>query len=91
LEAQTYRFRGHSISDPANYRPEIEVSYWMSRDPIEMLKTRLIKEDMVSQEDLDAIHKLVESEIVEAVNFAEKSPFPSADELYQNVVSGSGE
>ena len=91
LEAQTYRFRGHSISDPANYRPEIEVSYWMSRDPIEMLKTRLIKEDMVSQEDLDAIHKLVESEIVEAVNFAEKSPFPSADELYTNVVSGSGE
>ena len=90
LEAQTYRFRGHSISDPANYRPEIEVSYWMSRDPIGLLQARLIKEDIVTQEELDEIHKVVENEIVEAVNFAEKSPFPNADELYTNVVLGSG-
>ena len=76
LEAQTYRFRGHSISDPANYRPEIEVSYWMSRDPIKLLQARLIKEDIVTQEELDEIQKVVENEIVEAVNFAEKAHFP---------------
>jgi len=91
LEAQTYRFRGHSISDPANYRPDIEVSYWMSRDPIKLLQSRLIKENIASQEDLDEIHKLVESEIVEAVDFAEKSPFPNPDELYRNVIADSGE
>jgi pyruvate dehydrogenase E1 component alpha subunit len=56
-----------------------------------LLQSRLIKENIASQEDLDEIHKLVESEIVEAVDFAEKSPFPNPDELYRNVIADSGE
>ena len=85
IEAQTYRLRGHSVADPANYRPQEEVEYWQRRDPIPRFQSWLLKEGMVSKEELDQVDASVEEEIVAAAEFAEASPFPVPPDLYSNV------
>ncbi|MFB3120122.1 MAG: pyruvate dehydrogenase (acetyl-transferring) E1 component subunit alpha [Stenotrophomonas maltophilia] len=85
IEAQTYRLRGHSVADPANYRPQEEVEYWQRRDPIPRFQSWLLKEGVVSEEELDQVDASVEEEIVAAEEFAEASPFPVPSDLYSNV------
>ena len=85
IEAQTYRFRGHSISDPAGYRPKEEVDYWLARDPIKLLGEQLIEEGTSTEEELQEVQESVEQEIVEAVRFAEESPFPEPSALHADV------
>jgi len=88
IEAQTYRLRGHSIADPANYRPQEEVEYWQSRDPIPRFRKWLLAEGLVSEEELEEVDASVEEEIVAAVEFAESSPFPVPQDLYSDVYMG---
>ncbi len=84
LEIKTYRYRGHSISDPATYRTKEEVDEYKHRDPIATLEQRILKAKVASQEDLDAIQSRITEEIDAAVQFAEESPFPDPSELYDD-------
>jgi pyruvate dehydrogenase E1 component alpha subunit len=85
IEARTYRIQGHSIADPANYRPEEEVEFWKSQDPIPRFREFLVAEGMALGEDLDQIDAAVDEEVVAAAQFAEASPFPGPEELNSHV------
>lgn len=88
MELKTYRYRGHSMSDPAKYRSRDEVQDVREKsDPIERLKAMLIKQG-VKEEDLKALDKKVRKTVMEAADFAEESPEPEAAELYTDVLVG---
>jgi pyruvate dehydrogenase E1 component alpha subunit len=83
IEAKTYRYRGHSMADPAKYRTEADVEGWKQRDPIRTLAEKL--DALGFQASRSQIDQEIEAEIVDAVQFAESSPFP-APETASNYV-----
>ena len=85
IEARTYRMQGHSIADPAHYRPDEEVEYWRSQDPIPRYKEWLSSQGLASEEDFDQIDAGVDQQVVAAAEFADASPFPGPEELYSGV------
>jgi pyruvate dehydrogenase E1 component alpha subunit len=85
LEVMTYRYRGHSMGDPERYRPSDEVRKWQENDPIGIYARRLLEDKIVVQDDLDQLEALVDAEVAEAVRFAENSPDPSPEALFQNI------
>lgn len=85
LEMKTYRYKGHSMSDAQTYRTKEEVAEYKLQDPIEQVLETLKINKWVSESDLEAIEKRVDDVVAESVQFAEESPFPSADELYKDV------
>jgi pyruvate dehydrogenase E1 component alpha subunit len=86
IEARTYRFRGHFEGDPQIYRSKEEVEWWMNnKDPIKIFEKYLLERGIATREELDAIWKRVSNEVEEAVKFAEESPYPSPEELYDDV------
>jgi len=85
LELRTYRYKGHSMSDPAKYRTKEELEAYKKRDPIEQVKDSILKYKFATEEDLDKINKRIKSQVEESVRFAEESPFPSVDELFKDV------
>jgi pyruvate dehydrogenase E1 component subunit alpha len=88
LEMKTYRYRGHSMSDPAKYRTREEVSEVREkRDPIDHFGQKLVKNGVVSEDDLKMIDKDVRAIITEAAEFATESPEPGLDELYTDVLA----
>ncbi len=82
LEIMTYRYKGHSVSDPANYRSKEELHHYMDQDPITNLEEKMQADQMVTEQELLAIKDAIKAEIDEAVRFAEQSPFPEPSELY---------
>jgi len=84
LEANTYRFRGHSMGDPERYRRQEEVKQWQENDPIGIYRNVLL-ERKIGSKSLDEIEAKVEAEVNAAVEFAEQSPEPARDELYADV------
>jgi pyruvate dehydrogenase E1 component alpha subunit len=88
IEAVTYRFRGHSMSDPAEYRSKREERIWQERDPIKNLRRRMLGERHVAEARLGEIEAAVAREIEEAVKFADESPEPSVDELGTGIYAG---
>ncbi|MEZ5824153.1 MAG: pyruvate dehydrogenase (acetyl-transferring) E1 component subunit alpha [Geminicoccaceae bacterium] len=87
LEALTYRYRGHSMSDPAKYRSKEEVQKMRDQhDPIEGLKNRLIAADIMGEADLKATDKEIREIVNEAARFAQDSPEPDASELYTDIL-----
>ena len=89
MECNTYRYRGHSMSDPAKYRTREEVQdYRDHKDPIEAIK-KLLLEHGRSEDDLKAIDKDIRQRVSEAADFAESSPEPDPAELYTDVLVGS--
>lgn len=82
LEIRTYRYKGHSVSDPAKYRTKDEVKSYQDRDPIKVVEKLILDGKMASAEEIDAIKKEVNAEIDEAYKFAEESPLPDPAELY---------
>jgi pyruvate dehydrogenase E1 component subunit alpha len=74
VEVKTYRFRGHSMSDPGQYRTKDEVDEWKKRDPVSLARRRLVEEAKVDEGELKALEAQVKDEIEEAVKFAEDSP-----------------
>ena len=87
LEMKTYRYRGHSMSDPAKYRSRDEVTKTREeRDPIDMVKNRLIKEGWADQDALKAIDKAIKAVVVDAADFSLESPEPDPSELYTDVL-----
>lgn len=85
LEAVTYRYRGHSMGDPERYREAAEVKKWEENDPIGIYQRYLIEHQIAVDADFDDIEKQVEAEVKEAVAFAESSPEPSPQALFENI------
>ena len=85
VEAVTYRFRGHSMADPEDYRTKEEVAEWRERDPIPVFGDLLEREGMLSAEQREQIDSEAMRRVDEAVEFAEASPFPDPDTLYDDV------
>ncbi len=85
LEMITYRYEGHSMGDPLRYRTKEEVEKWRDDDPIGILERHILEEKVATKEELDAVDKAVEAELVEAVQFAEESPLPAPEELYTDI------
>ena len=87
LEMKTYRYRGHSMSDPAKYRTRDEVTKTRSEsDPIDMVKNRLIEEGWATDDTLKSIDKEIKLVVADAAEFAQTSPEPDASELYTDVL-----
>jgi pyruvate dehydrogenase E1 component alpha subunit len=80
LEMKTYRFRGHSRSDPAKYRPEGELDAWKARDPIEILGTRLVAEGVMSNAQQAAIRESTQADVDTAAMRAAAAPYPTLEE-----------
>ena len=85
LEFRTYRYRGHSMSDPQKYRSKEEVEEYKHRDPIEQIRAVILDNNLATTEDLEAIDKKVKEIVAESVQFAEDSDFPDASEAYTDV------
>jgi pyruvate dehydrogenase E1 component alpha subunit len=87
IEAETYRYKGHSMADPGRYRTEEELKSWMARDPIDTFRNKLVGLGILDDEDLKKIDEEVGRIVQEAVDFAEQSPFPSNEDLGMYVLA----
>ncbi|HXK10837.1 MAG TPA: pyruvate dehydrogenase (acetyl-transferring) E1 component subunit alpha [Vicinamibacteria bacterium] len=85
VEVETYRYRGHSMSDPGKYRTKEEVEEMMRHDPILRFGNVLKEKHKVAEAELEALDKDVQAQIADAVRFAEQSPWPSPETLYEDV------
>lgn len=85
LEFRTYRYRGHSMSDPQKYRSKEEVEAYKDRDPIEQVKHTILTHNILTQAELDEIDAKIKIQVQESVEFAETSPFPDKSEAYKDV------
>jgi pyruvate dehydrogenase E1 component alpha subunit len=85
LEIKTYRYKGHSISDPQKYRTKDEVEEYKQRDPIEKVQATILEKNYATQEEIDVINQRVSDQVAESVKFAEESPWPDDDELLKDV------
>lgn len=84
LEIKTYRYRGHSVSDPAKYRTKDELNEYKALDPIDIIKERILENEIVSESEILKIEDAIKAEIAEAVKFADESDLPLASELYDD-------
>ncbi len=91
MEAVTYRFRGHSMADPEEYRSKDEVEEWRGRDPIQAFGKRLVDEDVITQDQFEELDEKAIKTVDEAVQFADQSPFPDLDSLYDDVYVFTGD
>jgi pyruvate dehydrogenase E1 component alpha subunit len=85
VEAITYRFRGHSMADPEEYRTKEQVEEWRKRDPIANFAERLVKEDVLEDGDPDKLDDEATRMVDEAVTFADRSDFPPPESLYDHI------
>ena len=85
LEMKTYRYKGHSMSDAQKYRTKDEVAEYQKIDPITKVLDMIKKNKWATDKEIQAIQDQVKATVKEAVDFAESSPFPSNDSLYENV------
>ncbi|MDZ4698869.1 MAG: pyruvate dehydrogenase (acetyl-transferring) E1 component subunit alpha [Rhodothermales bacterium] len=85
LEIRTYRYRGHSMSDPQKYRTKEEMDAKKNEDPIIRLKSYMIEHKLATNEVLDAVDEEVNNEVLASVEFAENSPFPGLETIYEDI------
>ncbi|MFT4061283.1 MAG: pyruvate dehydrogenase (acetyl-transferring) E1 component subunit alpha [Edaphocola sp.] len=85
LEIRTYRYRGHSMSDPAKYRSKEEVEEYKEQDPIERALAKIKKNKWATEADIEAINDKVKAEVDACVTFAEESPYPADTALYEDI------
>ena len=85
LEFKTYRYKGHSMSDPAKYRTKEELEDYRYRDAIEGVRHTILTNQFATEADLAAIDEKIKGRVNDAVEFAETSPYPTPDELYKDV------
>jgi pyruvate dehydrogenase E1 component alpha subunit len=90
LEIRTYRYRGHSMSDPAKYRTKEEVEEYKKQDPIEQVKSVILAKKWATEADLDKIEEKVNEIVLDSVEFSENSPYPDESELFTDVYKESG-
>jgi pyruvate dehydrogenase E1 component alpha subunit len=85
LEIKTYRYRGHSMSDPASYRSKEEVANYKEKDPIETTKATILKKKFATESELESMEDTILKIVNDSVEFAENSPYPDASELFKDV------
>ena len=85
LEIKTYRYKGHSISDPQKYRTKEEVDEYKEKDPVQQVANIIVSGKIAKKEELTAIDERVNGIVAESVKFAEESPWPADDEVYKDV------
>ena len=85
LELRTYRYKGHSMSDPAKYRTKEEVEEYKAQDPISQVKSTILSKKIATEEDLKAIDDKIKQTVKESVDFAESSPYPPIEDAYKEV------
>jgi pyruvate dehydrogenase E1 component alpha subunit len=85
LEIRTYRYRGHSMSDPAKYRTKEELEEYKSKDPIEVVRATILKKKYATEAALEKIEEAIMKVVEESVKFAEESEYPAAADLYKDV------
>jgi pyruvate dehydrogenase E1 component alpha subunit len=85
LEIKTYRYKGHSISDPQKYRTKEEVDEYKSKDPIQMMLKTIMDNKYATKAEIAIIDKRVEEIVNESVKFAEESPIPDDNEMLKDV------
>lgn len=85
LEFKTYRYRGHSMSDPQKYRTKEEVEEWKLRDPVELIRHRILTNKIATAEELEAIDNKIKDQVAASVKFAEESPFPQPEEAFEDI------
>ena len=85
LEVRTYRFMGHSMSDPGNYRTRAEIEQHQERDPLKLFSASLKEEGVLSDSEFQKVEAEVREQVEKSVRFAEESPFPDPKELYTDI------
>ena len=85
LDIQTYRYKGHSMSDPQKYRTKEEVAEYVDQDPIEHVRQVILASKWAAAADLEATEERIKAVVEEAIAFAEASPLPDPSELYEDV------
>jgi len=85
LEFRTYRYKGHSMSDPAKYRSKNELELYKQKDPIEQIKNIMLLKKIYNDKDFELINRNIKEQVNDSVEFAEKSPYPSKDDVYQYI------
>jgi pyruvate dehydrogenase E1 component alpha subunit len=85
LELKTYRYKGHSISDPQKYRTKEEVEEYKDQDPINKVLNTILENNFATQAEIDAINSKIDHLVEESVKFAEESPWPDDSEVYKDV------
>jgi len=85
LEFRTYRYRGHSMSDPAKYRTKDEVEEYKQQDPLEKVKQTILSNNYADESYFEALEAKMKKEIDEVVKFAEESPYPQPEEIFKDV------
>lgn len=85
VEAITYRWFGHSTSDPGKYRTKEEVEAWKQKDPIEKFRNRLLSEQVATQDELDAIHNASQEAVEESVKFGMAGAQPSSESAFEDI------
>jgi pyruvate dehydrogenase E1 component alpha subunit len=85
VEAFTYRFRGHSAADPEVYRTKEEVAEWRKKDPITVFRDRLLADGVISEDEIEGMRERVEQRVLDAVAFADASPEPPLESLYDHL------
>lgn len=85
LDIRTYRYKGHSMSDPQKYRTKDEVTEWIEQDPILHVLDTIKENKWLKEKEIEEINDWVKKEVTESVKFAEESPYPDAEELYEDV------
>jgi pyruvate dehydrogenase E1 component alpha subunit len=85
LEFRTYRYKGHSMSDPAKYRTKEELEEYKAKDPIEQVRDTILSKKLATEKELEAIDAKIKIEVDASVKFAEESPYPEPEEAYKDV------
>jgi pyruvate dehydrogenase E1 component alpha subunit len=85
LELKTYRFRGHSRTDTGPYRPEGELEQWLQRDPIDILKEKMIQGSQLDESEFEEMKAATERKVAAAIEWAKEEPFPALEELTTDV------
>jgi pyruvate dehydrogenase E1 component alpha subunit len=85
IEVRTYRFMGHSMSDPGNYRTRAEIEKYQERDPLKVFTASMLEEKIISESEYEAMEKRVKEEVEHSLRFADESPLPAPEELYTDV------
>ncbi len=84
LEMKTYRYKGHSVSDPAHYRTDEEVNSYKEKDPVKRVAKKMLEHGLLSEDELAEIKETINDEIQEAIDFAKESKYPDPSALYED-------
>jgi pyruvate dehydrogenase E1 component alpha subunit len=87
IEAKTFRYVGHSYADGQKYRETKEIDEWRMKDPVELYPNMLVSRKLATQKEIDALRSDVDRDVAEAVKFAEESPQPGPEELFDDVLA----